>query len=162
VRVKLLYDRKKAGPTYNRHQHAAQYVFFFTVQNLNHTSKGFGDYYWFGVALYDDRATVTALHAMRDASSLKKNGTGKFIYDIGIKPFTDEVVAGGTWVSVTGDLLPHIIAGLKECWRRGFLPDSQSLADYRIGGCAIGWEVTGLNDVAIAIKGLKAEAVLKP
>ncbi len=162
VRVKLLCDRKKTGPTYSRHLHAAQYVSFFTIQNLNLKSKGFGDYYWFGVALYDDRKAVTVLYAAQDRSSAKKKGTDKFIYDIGIRPFTDKVVAAGEWVSVEGDLMPHIVAGLQECWRRGHLANSQDLADYRIGGCVIGWEVTGLNDVAIAVKGLRATAALKP
>ena len=162
VRVKLLYDRKTSGPTYSRHLHAAQYVCFFTVQNLNRNSKEFGDYYWFGVALYDDRKPVTALYAAQDKGSPKKKGTDKFIYDVGIAPFTDKVVAGGEWVAVEGDLLPHILAGLQECWRQGYLADSQDLSDYRIGGCVIGWEVTGLDNVAIAVKGLKATATLKP
>ena len=162
VRVKLLYDRRTEGAAYNRHVHAVQYVFFLTVQNLNHKSKGFGDYYWFGAALFDDRKTVTALYAAQDKGSPRKKGTDKFIYDVGIKPFTDQVVAAGGWVGVKGDLLPHILAGLKECWRQGYLADSQELSDYRIGGCVIGWEVTGLDDVAIAVKGLKATATLKP
>ena len=161
VSIKLLFDRKKSGPTYSRHVHAAHYLFFFTVQNLNHKSTGYGDYYWFGIALYDDRYAVTALSAMQDKGSAKKKGTNKFIYDIGMKPFTDKVVAAGDWVSVTGDLLPHIIAGLQECWRGGYLTASQNLADYGIGGCVVGWEVTGLNDVAIAVKGLRATATLK-
>jgi hypothetical protein len=29
------------------------------------------------------------------------------------------------------------------------------------GGAVLGWEVTGLNDVAIAVKGLRVEAVVK-
>ena len=162
VRVKLLYDRKKTGPTYNRHVHAAHDLFMLTVQNLNRKSKGFGDYYWFGIALYDDRVPVTALYAAQDKGSPKKKGTDKFIYDIGVKPFTDKVVGTGDWVTVEGDLLPHIRAGLQQCWQRGYLPASQDLADYRIGGCVFGWEVTGLNDCAIAVQGLRTTAELKP
>ncbi len=162
VRIKLLYDRKKTGPAYNRHVHTAHYLFFLTVQNLNRKSKGFGDYYWFSIALYDDRVPLTTLHAMQDKGSAKKKGTDKFIYDIGLKPFTDKVVAAGDWVTVEGDLLPHMLAGLQECWRNGYLSASQDLADYRIGGCVVGWEVTGLNDCAIAVQGLRATATLKP
>jgi hypothetical protein len=57
---------------------------------------------------------------------------------LGLAPFTSEVVAKGNWVAVYGDLLPHIRAGLDECWKRGFLPDSKDLADYRIGGIFLG------------------------
>ncbi|TAN36737.1 MAG: hypothetical protein EPN23_07975 [Verrucomicrobia bacterium] len=161
VNVKLLHDRKKNGPTYSRHVHAAQFLVFFTIQNLNHKSKGFGDYYWFGISLYDDRYPVTTLFAMQDKGSPKKKGTDKFIYNIGVKPFTDKAVANGEWVRVAGDLRPYIVAGLQECWRRGYLADTKTLADYRFGGLVLGWEVTGLNDVAMAVKGLKAEAVVK-
>ena len=161
INVKLLYDRKKTGPTYSRHVHAAQYLVLFTIQNLNPKSKGRGDYYWFGISLYDDRQPITTLFAMQDKGSPKKKGTDKFIYNTGVKPFTNRIVAAGDWVRVNGDLLPHIIAGLQDCWRHGFLPDSQNLADYRIGGLVLGWEVTGLNDVAIAVKGMRATATLK-
>jgi len=160
--VRLLYDRKETGRVYVKQRHAAQYVCFFTIQNLNRQSTGFGDYYWFGITFYDDREPVTKLHAMLDKGSEKKKGTDKLIYNIGIKPFTDKIIADGEWVSIEGDILPHIIAGLQECWRRGYLPDSQDLSDYRLGSFVLGWEVTGLNDVAIAVKGLRAEAVIKP
>lgn len=162
VRIKLLQDKKPTGPEYNRHVHTAHYLFFLTVQNLNRKSKGFGDYYWFGIALYDDRVPVTSLMAMQDKGTAKKKGTDKFIYDIGVKPFTEKVVAGGDWVTVEGDLLPHVMAGLQEGWRRGYLADSHDLADYRFGNCVVGWEVTGLNDCAIAVQGLRATATLKP
>lgn len=57
-----------------------------------------------------------------------------------------------------GDLLPHIVSGLREAWKQGYLSASQKLADYRIGGLVLGWEVTGLNDVAIAVRDLRATA----
>ena len=161
MRVRLLYDRKHAGPGYDPHMHTAQFVFYFSVQNLNRQSKGYGDYYWFGLTLYDSRHEVTRLSALQDKGSPKKKGTDKFIYNVGIAPFTSEVVGRGEWVTVNGDVLPHIHAGLQECWKRGFLPDSQDPADYRIGGMNMGWEVPGLDDVAMAVKDLAATAVLK-
>lgn len=160
ISVRLLHDRKNMGDGYKRPTHAAQFIFFFTIQNLNRASKGFGDYFWFGIVLYDDRESVTAPHAMRDKGSPKKKGTDKLIYNIGVKPFTSEVVAAGEWVDIRGDLLPHILAGLREAWKQGYLPASQSLDDYRIGSLVLGWEVPGLNDVAIAVKNLRATATL--
>jgi hypothetical protein len=159
--VKLLYDHQNRKEGYDPSLHAAQFQIFFTVQNLNPNSKGFGDYYWFGVGFYDDRKTITSLSAMKDMSSPKKKGTNKFIYNVGIKPFTEAVVGSGEWVSVHGDLYPHIIAGLHECWENGYLGDSKDLDDYRLGSLNIGWEVTGLNDVAMAVKGLRTEGILR-
>jgi len=54
---------------------------------------------------------------------------------------TSEVVADGHWVNLQGDILPHILAGLQEAWKRGYLPASQNLSDYRIGSLVMGWEI---------------------
>ena len=161
ISVRLLHDHQHRGPGFNPGVHAAQFQLFLTVQNLNTKSKGFGDYYWFGVSLYDNRLEVTQLLAMQDVSQARKKGTEKFIYDVGLTPFTSEVVARGNWVAVRGDLLPHIRAGLEECWKRGFLPASKDPADYRIGGIFLGWEIPGLNDAAVAVKNLSLIATPK-
>ncbi len=160
--VKLLYDRANPKAGRIRSVHAAQFLLFFTIQNLNRQSEGHGDYYWFGIALYDDREPVTFLHAMQDKGSQKKKGTDKLIYNVGIRPFTSEVVADGRWVTVRGDILPHILAGLREAWKRGYLPASQNLSDYRIGSLVMGWEIPGLNDAAVAFKNLRATATVSP
>lgn len=161
ISVRLLYDHQNRGPEFDPNVHAAQFQFFLTVQNLNTKSKGFSDYYWFGVSLYDNRREVTTLFAMQDVNQAHKKGTEKFIYDVGIAPFTSRVVAKGEWVEVRGDLLPHIRAGLEECWKCGFLPASKDLGDYRIGGIFLGWEIPGLNDAAVAVKNLSLTATLK-
>jgi hypothetical protein len=160
ISVKLLYDHQHKGPEFNPSLHAAQFQLFLTVQNFNPKSPGFNDYYWFGVSLYDSRLDVTKLFAMQDKSQARKKGTEKFIYDVGIAPFTTDVVASGKWIPVRGDVLPHIKAGLKECWNRGFLRDSKDPADYRISGIFFGWEIPGLNDAAMAVKKLSLVATL--
>ncbi|HPA19696.1 MAG TPA: hypothetical protein PLU30_18250 [Verrucomicrobiae bacterium] len=161
IGVRLLYDHRNIGAGYDRTRHAAQFVIFLTIQNLARKSAGYGDYYSFGILLYDDRVPVTSLHAMHDGGSPKKPATEKLIYDVGVRPFTDKVVASGQWVDVVGDLLPHIIAGLGEAWKRGYLPASTNLADYRVGSVIMGWEIPGLNDAAVAVKDLRATAVLR-
>ena len=161
IRVRLLFDRRNATSGHDPRLHAAQFVFFLTIQNLNRASPGHGDYFWFGVMLYDDRYPVTSLKAQLDAGSPKKPATGKLIYDIGVKPFTERVVAAGEWVDVHGDLLPHVIVGLNEAWRRGYLGDSKNLSDYRVGSAVLGWEITGLNDAAMAVRNLRCQARTK-
>ena len=153
--------RHEPGPTASRDAkiHAAQFLLFLTIQNLNRASAGYGDYVWFGTAVFDDREAVTRLHAHRDAGSDRKRGTDKFIYDTGIAPYSKAVVGNGDWVSVRGDLLPQIQAGLAAAWKQGFLPASTNAADYRVGGVVIGWEVTGLHDVEMAVRALSIRAV---
>ncbi|MGO8747729.1 MAG: hypothetical protein ACLQNE_17290 [Thermoguttaceae bacterium] len=161
ISLRLLYDHQHKGPEFNPNVHAAQFILFLTVQNLNRQSKGFGDYYWFGISLYDNRHEVTQFFAMQDISQARKKGTEKFIYDVGIAPFTSAVVAQGNWVAVRGDVLPYIRAGLAECWKRGFLRDSKDPADYRVSGIFLGWEIPGLNDAAVAVKNLSLIATPK-
>jgi hypothetical protein len=158
IQVRLLYDRRPAGVPPDPRIHAAQFLFFLTIQNLNRASPGHGDYYWFGILLYDDRHPVTSLRAQRDVGSAKKPATGKLIYNVGVKPFTERVVASGEWVEVSGDLLPHIVAGLNEAWRQGYLGGSKAQSDYGLGSAVLGWEITGLNDAAMAVKGLSCVA----
>lgn len=162
ARFRLLYDYRNIAEGHNPRIHAAQFLFFLTIQNLNRKSAGYGDYYWFGVAFYDDREPVTGLHAMADKGSPKKKGTGKYIYNVGIQPFTDRIVASGDWVDLRGDLLPHVLAGLRESWANGYLPGSSDIADYRLGSVVTGWEIPGLNDAAVALKNLRLSATLQP
>jgi len=159
--MRLLYDRSHQSIGYNPQLHAALFLLFFTVQNLNPHSKGFGDYYWFGIGLYDSRERITRPLVHQDKGSALKQATDKLIYDVGIAPFTNKIVADGNWVTVRGDILPYIRAGLEESWKQGFLPESKDLADYRIGEITLGWEITGLNDAAVAVKNLRATALLK-
>jgi hypothetical protein len=162
ISVRLLYDHGNHSDGYDPSIHAAQFLFFFAIQNLNPKSPGFGDYYWFTISIYDDRTPVTGLQAMHDGSSAKKPGTEKLIYDIGLKRFTGEVVGNGDWVELRGDLLPDILGGLSHAWQHGYLDASQDLSDYRIGSAVLGWEITGLNNAAMAVKNLRCVALIRP
>ena len=54
-------------------------------------------------------------------------------------------------------LLPLLAQGLRTAWQRGYLKDSQSLADYRIAGINLGWEVPGIFDVAMRVRNLSLQ-----
>lgn len=164
VRMRQADHVHDAARGYSPRLHAAHVMLYLTVQNLNAArAKGYGDYYWFGVTFYDDRAEVPAFHAMPDTggdpAKGEKKGTGKFIYNVGLTPFSDTgLVPGGDWRTLTGDLRPLILDGLKSAWAKGFLADSRDLADYRIGGLGIGWEVPGLSEVSFQFRNLSIRA----
>ena len=42
--------------------------------------------------------------------------------------------------------------------KRGFLEDSNDLADYHISGMNIGWEVPGLFDIEMQVRNLSLKA----
>jgi hypothetical protein len=131
------------------------------VQNRNHQSTGFGDYYWFGVPLYDARDRLPRAHKAVDKGSDRKPATGKFIFNPGGERYTTNSAHDGDWVAIDKDLLPLIREGLETAWDKGFLQDSHDPADYRLMAMNTGWEVTGPLDVEMQLKGLRLEAVQK-
>lgn len=138
---------------YNPGIHAAQFLLYLTVQNLNEGYlPGYGDYLWFGLAFYDDRNPLPNSYFAGDAS------TGKLIYNIGATPYWNTGLQTGEWKRATVDVLPHIKLALQEAWSRGFLPDSSNPSDYKLGGMNMGWEVPGLSDVAMHVRNLSLQA----
>jgi hypothetical protein len=153
LEARLLYDHRTLGDGYARGRHASQFNIFYTIQNLNRQSPGYGDYLWFGTSLYDDRREIVGLNIQEDVYA------HKLIYNIGVAPFTQEKIAGGDWMTLEGDLLPHVRAALREAWKRGYLLQSRNLSDYGIGGMNLGWEMPGLNDASLQIRNYQVVAI---
>ncbi len=148
VDARLLFDRRNLGPGYDPSRHAGHYLMYFTVQNLNATNPGYGDYLWFGISLYDDRDPRPGLSVSGD------DATGKLIYNIGLAPLSTVGLVDNQWHRLEVDFLPHILLAIQEAWDRGYLADSRTLADYRIGGMNLGWEIPGLNAAELQIRNL--------
>jgi len=138
-------------PDYPPRRHAAQFQIFLSVQNLNRRSKGYGDFLYFGIPLYDSRWRETKPFQQPDAYS-------KFIYTPPARAYMSESLHDGGWVSVHRNVLPLILQGLNTAWGRGFLQDSKDLADYRVAAMNMGWEVPGILDAEIEVKGLSIKA----
>jgi hypothetical protein len=62
-------------------------------------------------------------------------------------------------VTFAADLVPIIGDALRAAWDRGFLLGSRDLADYRLGGITVGWEVPGTFAAAVQIRNLSLAAV---
>ncbi len=136
-------------PAYTPNLHTAHFLMFFLIQNLNQASSGYGDFYWLGVPVWDERYIVTATSIIPG-----DQGLGKLIYTPGQATYTSGSLHHGNWVTFDTDLLPLIYQGLEEAWSRGFLQGSQDPGDYKIGGMNLGWEVPGLNDVEVQVRDL--------
>jgi hypothetical protein len=163
VTLRKAEHRKDASQGYDARIHAAQFLMFLSVQNLNAAkAKGYGDYYWFGIGFYDDREARPKGNRMMDgaghAAKGEKKGTGKFIFNVGLEPFSEMGLVPGRELRIQTNILPLILDGLQTAWRRGMLGDSDRLEDYKIGGMNIGWEVPGLSDVSASFRGLGLEA----
>jgi hypothetical protein len=149
VEARLKSSRKIDTPDYTPGLHAAQFQIFFSVQNLNRQSSGYGQYLWFGVPLYDDRDRVPKAHKTQDTG-----GTKMFIFTPAGSEFTPRSTHDPQWLVLDKDLLPLMREGLATAWAHGFLQDSKTLADYRIAGMNLGWEVPGLFDVELQMRNL--------
>ncbi|QHI69166.1 hypothetical protein [Tichowtungia aerotolerans] len=151
VDAKLCYANHIYTNGYNSLIHAAQFLVYFTVQNLNTSSLDYGEYLWFGLRLYDDRVDLPGLAVKEDI------GTGKLIYNIGIEPFCTNGLALGAWKNISGDLLPYVEDALDAAWQLGYLTNSMTYNDYKIGAMNMGWEVPGLSCVAMQVKNFGLE-----
>ena len=144
---------KKYG--YNSGIHAAQFLIYFTVQNLNHSSSGYGHLLWLGVQVYDDRYPKPPKYVNLDP------GTSSMIYSMPYEDVADTSMHSGKWVTFQANLLPHAIDALHAAWSRGYLLESRNLADYKIGGMNMGWEMPGLNYAAVKVRNLSLVAEAK-
>jgi len=157
VKAKLLYDNRNIGSGYDSTKHAAQYLMFFTIQNLNINSAGFGDFLWFGIMIHEDRGYTDLMIQGDDFSQ-------KLIYNIGydiLNDYSNTAITDNQWHTLEEDFLPHILNALQEAWNRGYLSDSHNLSDYKIGGMNLGWEITGLNNAEMQIDDLSLIYTLK-
>ncbi|RKX45478.1 MAG: hypothetical protein DRP64_04660, partial [Verrucomicrobia bacterium] len=152
VELRLNYIDSIYTSGYSPGLHAAQFLLYFTVQNLNPSSSGYGDYLWFGLRFYDDRDPLPDPYVAGDG------GTGKLIYNIGASPYWSTGMQTGVWKRATVNILPDIEDALQEAWNRGYLTGSSDIADYKIGGMNMGWEVPGLSDAAMQIRNFGVQA----
>lgn len=85
----------------------------------------------------------------------EKRGTRKMIFRIPTVASTEDNIHSGDWAHYQINLLPYVQAGIQAARDtralRGFSTD---LRFYQLGFFSMGWEITGLNHAAIAVKNL--------
>ncbi len=155
LEVRVSQCRRARMAHYDPSIHAAQVPLFISIQNRDPASVGFGDYYHFGIPLFDNRQRMPTGLVAGDP------GTGKLMYCPPASKWTSASTHGGQWVTYSGDLLPEVLKGLQAAWERGFLPDSQQVNDYRPAGLCVGWEVPGLFDVSCQLRNVSLRAAVR-
>jgi hypothetical protein len=152
-------QERKPIADWNERYHTAQFLFYMTVQNRNRNSPGYGDYYWFGIPMYDARYRHTPTHQAVDLTNDNKQGTGKFIFNLPGKEYFAESAHDGEWIKIDKNILPQIRLGLESAWARGYLQQSREMSDYHLSEMNIGWEVTGPMNVMAEIADFAIEFV---
>jgi hypothetical protein len=159
VRLRLLYSRNEIPANgYDPGLHAAQFQMFFIVKNIRPGCVDQGNYYWFGVPFYDSRYDIPPAYMAADAG--KADATGKFIFTIAGESLGEPSLKTGHWITLDKDLLPHVLTGLQEAAKRGYLKDPNP-HDYAVANMNLGWEIPGTFDAAIQVQDLDVSAALK-
>jgi len=154
VEARLIRSILRHTNDYTPSLHAAQFTVYLTVANRNPKSPGYGQYFWFGIPVYDNRSRLVPTFQARDFG-----GTAMFIYTLRSDVFAKESTHDGQWVTFARDLLPLMRDGLKAGWNEGFMPGSVEFSDYRITGIFLGWELPGIFDVELQLRNLSLMAI---
>lgn len=161
ISARLIKLEKFKAEEHNRNLHAAQFVIYLTVQNLNHSSEEYGNYFWFGIQLYDNRHLFSPEYIAKDLGSEQKIATGKMIFNPAMTEFTKETLHTGNWVTIDKDILSLIRKGFTEGQKRGYISKSANQSDYFIASVGMGWEIPGLFDAAIQVRDISLECVYR-
>lgn len=149
------------GPTWSDSIHTAQFQLMLNVQNANQASRGYRDYLWFIVPMYDARYLFPQKMEMKDIGNPHKLATGRFIFSPGGEVFTRSPVIVGVWGQIRSDLVAILDRALQAAWEKGFLKGSQNIADYQLSTVTIGWEVPGTVDASMQIRNLSLSTRLR-
>lgn len=148
IEARLTKAKKIPTANYSPTLHAAQFLIYFSVQNLNRESPGFGKYLWFGIPIYDDRTKL-----IKGSFALDR-GTNMYMYSLPWNLLSRKSAHSRQWIQIDLDLLPLMKEGLETAWKQGVLAESKSLEDYHIAGINMGWELPGTFDVEMQVRNL--------
>lgn len=154
----------KNGNQYNPSMHAAQYLWYFTLQNRISDQESFeeagknGDFLWFGVPLFDSRFDFINQSAHIDSGAA--GTTNKLIYSISSKNYFDEKIIMGKTYTIDIDILPYLKEAFIYAINNNALVNCQ-FTNMEVGYMNFGWELPGSFDVASTIRNMSALAVYK-
>jgi hypothetical protein len=158
INARLMYDENKMGSSLDPKLHTSQVSLYLSVQNVNKQSAAYGDFFWFGLPLYDYRYREIKEYAEQDLG--KADATRKFILNVAAKDLFKGSLQDKKWVNIKKDIYPLILNAFKKAQKRGFLKDTQ-LSDLGIGSMNFGWEVPGTFDCGLQFNDLSLTATLK-
>lgn len=139
LEIRLTFEDQNRKEGYDPNKHALIFPVNFTIQNLNRSNPGYGEYVWLQISAYDDRFRAPSNRTETQIDL----GTRRLIY------FVPSAALGGSakhgeWLVLHGDILPFAKRAIAIAYDNGLLSSGQ-LSDYTVGALNIGYELTGLN-----------------
>lgn len=132
----------------NTNRHAAQLVWYITLQNRNPESSSFGNYIWFGLNLWDNRSSgkSTPLYAAHDG------GTSTFIYNPASSAYLMEndgnLPVPNRKVTARLEVLNVARTAFDLAKSRGYLGNTE-YEDLYVGGMNFGFEIPGTYNFGV-------------
>jgi hypothetical protein len=136
--------------------HAAQLSWFLYLKNTNSESKGFRDFLWFGISMFDSRHDFVPDYAAQDFAM----PNGSFIRSLGTKRFFDKPIAVGERRTIRYNILDEIQKAIEIANERGFLTHT-TLNDVVLDGTNIGWEIPGTYSVGATLHKMSVMVIEK-
>lgn len=158
IDVRISQCENKMSTEFDQSLHCAQTTAYFTVSDQNIDSKGYGDFLWFGIPIFDSRFEYPPGAAVLDNGTA--GGSNKLIYTPPGNEILSQNLMDGNWEKISIDLLPYIKKAFEEGRTIGYLPDS-SWEDMKFTSFNLGWEVPGTFDVEMQIKNLSCIGIIK-
>ena len=110
-----------------------------------------GDWFWFGVAFWDNRYEVSPGHISEDVG--KDDCSHKMIVAEPLTVYTDVIPQIGDWIEIKVDLLPRIRKAVEVAQQRGYLKNVQ-FERLKVMSTNLGFENPGNFDAALQIREL--------
>jgi hypothetical protein len=146
----LTNTNRNEKPGYDPNQNSVIFVIYFTVQNLNQASAGFGQYIWMGVPVYNDIERFPGRYVNVDSFG-DGLGTNMLIYSTAYTGFSSISIWDAQWTHLSRDLMPDVREAFSSAIANHNLKDGD-LSNYYLSGMVIGYEVTGLNTTWIQFR----------
>jgi len=138
------------------HLHAAQLSWFLYVKNTNPQSKGFHDFLWFGLSMFDSRHDFVPDYAMQDFAM----PSGSFIRSLGTRRFFDKPITVGERRTIRCNILDEIREAIEIAHKHNFITNT-TIDDVVLDGINIGWEVPGTYAVGATLHKLSIRVIDK-
>lgn len=154
-KVKLLKFEDKMGSVVDPIIHAAQFLLYLTIHNVNVNSKGFGQMIWFGIPFLDNRFEWMDENAAFDIGTqcLMVGIGNRPVYPNGVNLFQDGNPFGGDTspeYTINISVLDKIKDAYGTARKEGYFQNTE-LEDLYITGMNMGWELPGTYDVSMKV-----------
>ena len=156
VEVEFELTKNVAHGRQNPSLHAAQLSWFLYMKNTNSQSKGFRDFLWFGISMFDSRYDFVPDFAAQDFAM----PNGSFIYTLGSKRYFDTPIKVGERRTLRRNILGDLREAIETAHTRGFITNT-TIEDVVLDGTNIGWEVPGTYDAGVTLHKISITVVEK-